>query len=225
MEKIAILGAGGFGREVLDILVAQNRISKKWTILGFIDENLELKGKILNGYPVLGSFEWFSETDKKERARAKDIKVVCAIGDNVSKKRVVEKAKGLGLSFANIIHPSVVMTDFITLGEGVIICAGCILTNQITIGNYAIINLDVTIGHDTIIEDYCTLSPGVHISGRNKIEEGANIGTGAVTIQGITIGQWSIIGAGAVVAQDIPKKVVAVGIPAKPIKQIEDVKE
>ncbi len=216
MQSIVILGAGGFGREVLDIIIAQNKVSKRWKILGFIDENPELKGKVLNGYPVLGSFDWFSKIDLKE------IRVVCAIGDNISKKKVVEKAKGLGLRFANVVHPSVIMTEFVTLGEGVIICAGCILTNQITIGNHVIINLDVTIGHDSIIEDFCTLSPGVHISGRNKIGEGANVGTGAVTIQGIVIGRWSIIGAGAVVAQDIPDKVVAVGVPAKPIKQVED---
>jgi sugar O-acyltransferase (sialic acid O-acetyltransferase NeuD family) len=216
MQNIVILGAGGFGREVLDIIIAQNKVSKRWKMLGFVDENRELKGKVLNGYPVLGSFDWFSKIDLKE------IRVVCAIGDNISKKKVVEKAKGLGLRFANVVHPSVIMTEFVTLGEGVIICAGCILTNQITIGNHVIINLDVTIGHDSIIEDFCTLSPGVHISGRNKIGEGANVGTGAVTIQGITIGRWSIIGAGAVVAQDIPDKVVAVGVPAKPIKQVED---
>ena len=216
MQNIVILGAGGFGREVLDIIIAQNKVSKRWKILGFVDENPELKGKVLNGYPVLGSFDWFSKIDLKE------IRVVCAIGDNISKKKVVEKAKGLGLRFANVVHPSVIMTEFVTLGEGVIICAGCILTNQITIGNHVIINLDVTIGHDSIIEDFCTLSPGVHISGRNKIGEGANVGTGAVTIQGIVIGRWSIIGAGAVVAQDIPDKVVAVGVPAKPIKQIEE---
>jgi sugar O-acyltransferase (sialic acid O-acetyltransferase NeuD family) len=216
MQSIVILGAGGFGREVLDIIIAQNKVSKRWKILGFVDEDPELEGKVLNGYPVLGSFDWFSKIDLKE------IRVVCAIGDNISKKKVVEKAKGLGLRFANVVHPSVIMTEFVTLGEGVIICAGCILTNQITIGNHVIINLDVTIGHDSIIEDFCTLSPGVHISGRNKIGEGANVGTGAVTIQGIVIGRWSIIGAGAVVAQDIPDKVVAVGVPAKPIKQVED---
>jgi sugar O-acyltransferase (sialic acid O-acetyltransferase NeuD family) len=216
MQNIVILGAGGFGREVLDIIIAQNKVSKRWEMLGFVDENPELKGKVLNGYPVLGSFDWFSKIDLKE------IRVVCAIGDNISKKKVAEKAKGVGLRFANVVHPSVIMTEFVTLGEGVIICAGCILTNQITIGNHVIINLDVTIGHDSIIEDFCTLSPGVHISGRNKIGEGANVGTGAVTIQGIVIGRWSIIGAGAVVAQDIPDKVVAVGVPAKPIKQIEE---
>jgi len=217
MQSIVILGAGGFGREVLDILIAQNKISKKWKILGFLDENPELEGKVLNGYPVLGSFEWLS------KANTEGVRVVCAIGDNISKKKVVEKAISLGLKFANVVHPTAVITDFVTLGEGVIICAGCILTNQITIGNHVIINLDVTIGHDTTIEGFCTLAPGVHISGRNKIGEGTNIGTGAVTIQGITIGRWSVIGAGAVVVGDIPDKVVAVGVPAKPIKGVEDV--
>ena len=219
MQSIVILGAGGFGREVLDILLAQNKISKKWKILGFVDENPELEGEILNGYPVLGSFEWFS------KANTKEINVVCAIGDNISKKKVVEKAKSLGLKFTNVIHPTVVKTDFVTLGEGVIICAGCILTNRITIGNHVIINLDVTIGHDTVIEDFCNLNPGVHINGRNKICTGAYIGTGAVTIQDITIGQWSTIGAGAVVVKDIPDKVVAVGVPAKPIKEIEGIED
>jgi len=217
MQSIVILGAGGFGREVLDILLAQNKISKKWRILGFVDENTELEGKVLNGYPVLGSFEWFSKVNTEK------VKVVCAIGNNISKKKVVEKAKRLGLKFANVVHPTVVITDYVTLGEGVIICAGCIFTNQITIDNHVIINLGVTIGHDTVIEEFCTLAPGVHISGKNKIGAGANIGTGAVTIQGITIGRWSVIGAGAVVTRDIPNKVVAVGVPAKPIKDIEDV--
>jgi len=219
MQSIVILGAGGFGREVLDILIAQNKISKKWKILGFIDENLELEGKVLNGYPVLGSFEWFSRA--RAQADTKGVRVVCAIGDNISKKKVVKKATSLGLKFVNVVHPTVVITDFVALGDGVIICAGCILTNQITIGNHVIINLDVTIGHDTVIEDFCTLAPGVHVSGRNKIGEGTNIGTGAVTIQGITIGRWSVIGAGAVVARDIPDKVVAVGVPARPIKAVE----
>jgi len=216
MQKIVILGAGGFGREVLDVLLAQNKVSKKWEILGFIDENPAKWGQILNGYPVLGSFEWFSE------ANLKAVKVICAIGDNKVRAKVVKKAKSLNLAFASVIHPTVVATDFVTFGEGVIICAGCILTNQISIGNHVIVNLDVTIGHDTVVEDFCNLNPGVHINGANRVCTGAYVGSGAVTVQNVTIGRWSVVGAGAVVINDIPDKVVAVGVPAKPIKSIED---
>ena len=220
MEKVAIIGAGGFGREVLDIFIAENKVSKKWEVLGFVDENPKLHGQILNEYPVLGSFAWFKMNNSRE------IKVVVAIGDNKMRKRVVDKVKDQGLTFCNIVHPAVIMTPFVSMGEGVIITAWVILTNQIKIGNHVIINLDVTIGHDTIIEDFVNLNPGVHINGNNKIREGAYIGSGAVTIQDVTIGEWSIVGAGAVVIKDIPDRVVAVGVPAeikKTLKKSTDV--
>jgi sugar O-acyltransferase (sialic acid O-acetyltransferase NeuD family) len=220
IQKIVIIGAGGFGREVLDIFEEDNRRQRKrrWDILGFIDDNPEIQGKKIRGYPVLGGVEWFSTPE------AKETKAVIAIGDNKVRKKVAEKAEAYGAKFCNIIHPSVIMTPYVKLGKGVIIAAGCILTNNITIGDHVIINLDVTIGHDTVIESFVSLAPGVHINGNNKIEEGVYVGSGAVTIQNIKIGKWSIIGAGAVVIKDIPEKVVAVGMPAKPIKPIEEEK-
>jgi sugar O-acyltransferase (sialic acid O-acetyltransferase NeuD family) len=209
LQKVVILGAGGFGREVLDIFVAENRASKKWEILGFVDDDVELHGKVLNGYPVLGSFDWFKTIDPKE------IKVIAAVGDNRVRRKVVDKAKERGLEFCSVIHPTVTLTPFVTFGEGVIATAGVIFTNQISVGNHVIINLDVTIGHDTVIEDFVNLNPGVHINGNNRIEEGAYIGSGAVTIQDISIGKWSIVGAGAVVVKNIPDRVLAVGVPAE----------
>lgn len=215
LQKVVIIGASGFGREVLDIFLAENKVSPKWEILGFIDEDPRLKGKVINDYPVLGSFDWFEKIDTD------DVRVIVAIGDNKVRKKVVNKAKSLNLKFCNAIHPNAIMTPFTSLGEGVIITAGVILTNQIKIGNHVIINLNATVGHDVVIEDFVNINPGVHINGNNRIKEGAYIGSGAVTIQNITIGRWSIIGAGAVVIEDIPEKVVAVGVPAKPIKSLE----
>jgi sugar O-acyltransferase (sialic acid O-acetyltransferase NeuD family) len=113
------------------------------------------------------------------------------------------------------------MSEFIELGEGVIICAGTILTVNIKIGNHVIINLNCTIGHDTIIEDYCSMMPTVKINGNNHLHKGVYVGTGATFIHQVTIGAWSTIGAGAVVVKDIPENVIAVGIPAKVIKHKE----
>lgn len=214
MQKVVIIGAGGFGREILDIFLAENKVREKWKVLGFVDDNAELHGKILDGYPVLGSFDWFNTVNTE------DVKVVAAIGDNEVRKKVVNKAKERGLGFCTIIHPSAVMTPFVSLGEGVMVTAGVIFTNQITVGNHVIINLDVTIGHDTVIEDFVNLNPGVHINGNNRIGEGAYVGSGAVTIQDIAIGKWSIIGAGAVVIKNVPERVVAVGVPAEVKKSL-----
>jgi acetyltransferase-like isoleucine patch superfamily enzyme len=100
-----------------------------------------------------------------------------------------------------------------------VITAGCILTNQIRIGAHVHLNLDSTIGHDVLVEDFVTVAPGVHISGNVTLGGGNNIGTGAAIIQGVRIGAGSVVGAGAVVTEDVPPDVVAVGVPARVIKQ------
>jgi len=215
MKRTVILGAGGFAREVLDILLAQNAVSKQYGILGFIDENPAMKGRILNGYPVLGGFDWFASKDQGA------IHAACGIGSPLQRKKVVTKAEDMGLQFCNVIHPTAVLTPFVSLGVGVVITAGTILTNQILVGSHVHINLDVTIGHDCVIEDFCTIAPGVHISGNVKLGTGVSVGTGAVVVQGVSIGSWSIIGAGAVVIKDIPERVTAVGVPARVVKENE----
>jgi acetyltransferase-like isoleucine patch superfamily enzyme len=50
------------------------------------------------------------------------------------------------------------------------------------------------------------------------VEDDVWIGAGAVVLDGVTIGRGSVIGAGAVVADDLPAYSIAVGAPAKPIK-------
>lgn len=213
MKSVVIVGAGGFGREVLEIFKAQNRISMTWDIMGFIDENKNLHRKVMNGYPVLGGLEWLKEHNNS------NLGCVCAIGTCEIRKRVVEKLMKIGVNFYNAIHPSVIMSEFIELGQDVIICAGSILTVNISIGDHVHIDTNCTIAHDAVIGSYCRLNPGVKINGNNRLDEGVYVGTGATFVQEISIGSWSTIGAGAVVIEDIPERVVAAGVPAKVVKR------
>ena len=214
IKKVVIVGASGFGREVVEIFKDANKIRKQWDILGFIDDSKEVWGKDTNGFKVLGGIDWLSEN------RGKKIGCVVAIGEPKTKKKVVERLKGTGVSFVNAIHPSVIMSEFVEMGEGVIICAGCILTVNIKIGDHVIININSTVGHDTVIEDYCSAMPCVKINGNNHLHEGVYIGTGSSFIQQISVGKWTTIGAGSVVVKDIPEKVLALGVPAKVIKPL-----
>ena len=212
MNSVVIVGAGGFGREVLEIFKDHNRVSKTWNILGFIDENKELHGKMVNGYPVLGGLDWL------RKHNSNDLGCVCAIGACETRKRVVEKLEEVGINFCNAIHPSVIMSEFVELGQDVIICAGSILTVNISIGNHVHIDTNCTVAHDAVIGDYCRLNPGVRINGENHLGEGVYVGTGGTFIQKVSVGNWATIGAGAVVIDDIPERVVAVGVPAKVVK-------
>lgn len=212
MRNIVIIGAGGFAREVQWLINDINNLNQEWNILGFIDENQDNKGKSLNGNIVIGSFEDILTITDEE------VYYVCAVGDPLIKKKLVEKANNINLKPATLIHPSVIISDFVNIGEGSIICAGNIITVNIQIGKHVIVNIDSTIGHDAIIEDYSTILPSVNISGNTVIEECVSVGTGTAIIQGLKVGKYSTIGAGAVVVKDIPCGATAVGMPAKVIK-------
>jgi len=212
LKKLVIIGAGGFAREVAWLVEEINNKNKQWDLAGFIDEDKKNHGKLINGIPVLGDFNFFKGGFKDP------IYAVCAVGDPVSKMALVKKAEECGFTFVNLIHPSVTLSKHVKLGTGNIICAGSILTINIDIGNHVCISPGCGIGHDVEIGNYSTILWHVNLSGNVNVGSGCLIGTKTVIIQGVTIGEWSTIGAGAVVVRDIPPYCTAVGVPAKPIK-------
>ncbi len=212
MHDLVIVGAGGFGREVLQIALDQNEEKKHWNILGFLDGNPDLHGKEIQGFPVLGGMNWIE--------RYPQTGLVIAIGNPLTRKKVTETLTSHGAQhFPVLIHPNAWIGRNVEIGEGTIICSGNQITTDIRIGRHVILNLNCTVGHDAVIEDFCTLYPGVHVSGNVYLEEGAEIGTGTAIIQGIRIGSFTTVGAGATVVKDLPPNVVAVGVPARIIKE------
>jgi sugar O-acyltransferase (sialic acid O-acetyltransferase NeuD family) len=208
---IYILGAGGFARETLNIYADSGKENE---VVGFLEDNCQRKGELLNGKPI-------DDTAILKELNKDNVELVCAIGTPL-RKGLIEYTKKLGYKYDVIVHPSVIKSRWVTFGKGCIICAGNIFTNQITVGEYTIINLDCTIGHDVVIGRYTTISPGVHISGVVSIGDGCFIGTGAVIIEKVTIGKGSFIGAGTVVSENIPENVLALGVPAKPIRKLTE---
>jgi sugar O-acyltransferase (sialic acid O-acetyltransferase NeuD family) len=211
MKNIAIIGAGGFGREVKTILDSINSVSPTFNFLGFYDDGFE-KGEILNYFPVLGGVEDINTI-------MEPIAIVIAIGDPQIKKAIYDKINNTNVDFPNIIHPNVLISkDFVELGVGNIICAGCIITCNIVIKDFVILNLMCTVGHDTTISSFSSFMPSINISGEVLIHEKVYVGTGAKIINLLEIGENTIVGAGAVVSKSLPANCTAVGIPAKPIK-------
>lgn len=211
MEKIAIYGAGGFGREVKMLIDQINQKERLFDFIGYFDDGVE-KGKIINQYPVLGGLNELNNFSE-------NINLVFSLANPNVKKDLLSKITKANISFPVLIHPSCYIgTDQVQIGEGSIVCAGTIITVNIDIGKHVILNLSCTVGHDTIIEDNCSFMPSVNISGEVKIGKGVYCGTGAKIINQLEIGENSIIGAGAVVSKDIPANCTAVGVPAKPIK-------
>jgi len=215
MEKILIIGAGGFGREVLWTINDCNKIEKKYSVLGFIDEDKSLHGQTIDGFPVLGGLDWIDSNYEKPMS------CIIAIGNSLIKKKIEKQLEKVNPSYAKIIHPTVISSQLVTIGDGTIIQAGTILTVNLKIGKHVHINMDCTVAHDSIIEDYVTISPGVHINGKTIIGDSAFIGTGVIMKQEIKVGPESVIGAGAVLLENVPKKSLYVGVPAKLKRKID----
>lgn len=212
MKNIAIVGAGGFGREVKMLIEQINKTEDKWNVIGFFDDGIN-RGELINDSPILGGISDLN--DWRE-----ELAVVFAIGNPVTKRKMVEQVKNDKISFPVLIHPNVSIGDmqYNQVGEGSIVTAGNIITVNIQIGRHVILNLCCTVGHDTIIKDYCSFMPTVNISGEVEIGECVYVGTGAKIINQLSIGENTIIGSGAVVSKSLPANCTAVGVPAKVIK-------
>ena len=208
--KTAIVGAGGFGREVLALLNNINTVNYTFNVAGFIDDNLEV-GTSIGGLTILGSVNQINKMNLDA--------VVVAIGNSKVRKEVVNRLPE-DIKTPTVIHPSVLIenSDTISIGKGCIICAGNIITTDVSIGDFCILNLASTIGHDAKMGDFVSVMPGVNISGGAKIEYGVYIGTGAKLIKATTVGKNSIVGAGAVVDTYVEPNTTVVGVPARPIK-------
>jgi sugar O-acyltransferase (sialic acid O-acetyltransferase NeuD family) len=203
-----IFGSGGFAKEVFQI-IEESDLSNRFK--GFIEPDALLKKK--NSSSLLG-FEILPLSSISLKSS-----MLISIGDGQLRRKIVEEELSLDLLFPNIIHPKAIVSKWVELAEGAIICAGVIITVDVKIGRFAQLNLNTTIGHDCQIGDYFTSALGVHVSGNCTIGDFVYIGTGAVIKQGITICSNVTIGMGAVVTKDITEPGTYIGSPARKLEK------
>jgi sugar O-acyltransferase (sialic acid O-acetyltransferase NeuD family) len=204
MKKLYIIGAGGHGQVVLDCARASG-----FEIGGFLDDNEELYGKIINGVEVIG---------KVELSKRLDGLFIVAIGDNTKRKEVVETLNFGKGKFAKVIHPSATIGSNVEIGEGSMIIGGVVVNTNTKIGRHVIINTSSSIDHHNEIGDFVHIAPGTHTGGNVHVGEGAFVGIGVSVIPEVKVGKWSIVGAGSVIIEDVPDYATVVGNPGKVIK-------
>jgi sugar O-acyltransferase (sialic acid O-acetyltransferase NeuD family) len=209
-----IVGAKGYAKELLQHFHKKNQLNN---LLFYDDVSDDLPNLLFNKFKVLRTIE-----EAKTFFETISNKYVLGVGAPKARFLLKNKMDRVGGAIEKVIVDSVEIGSYgVKIGNGVCIMSGTIMTNDISIGDYTLINLNCTIGHDSIIGNYCELTPGVHISGHVNIGDFTSIGTGAVIIPNIKIGKNCIIGAGSVVNKDIPDNSIAVGVPAKVIKEVE----
>ena len=213
MKKIAIYGAGGFGREVAALIFAINKKTPTWNIIGFFDDGVE-KGTLNSHYgKVLGGMDELNNWDTP-------LDLAVAIGTPASLKYVVERIKNPNVNFPNVIHPDFLYSDpeTFSIGKGNIINRGCSASCDVTIGNFNVVNSNIGLGHDNKIGNFNVFMPSVGISGEVTFGECNLVGVGAIILQQIKIGNNVRIGAGAVLMTKPKDGNTYIGNPAKIFK-------
>jgi sugar O-acyltransferase (sialic acid O-acetyltransferase NeuD family) len=209
-----IIGAKGFAKEVLEIFSQQKQTEN---IAFYDDVNTDIGDLMYQRYPIIKN-----ENEAIKYFKATDNKFTIGIGSPKLRNKLFIKFTGLGGEFTSSISPLARIGSFGNeIGEGSNIMTGTIITNDIKLGKGVLINLSCTIGHDTIIGEFAELCPDVNVSGNCYIGDFSFIGTNATILPNIKIGKNVIVGAGSVVTKDIPDNCLAIGTPAKIIKELE----
>ncbi len=205
--RLLILGTRYLAIEIADLVSDMLDVE----LVGFV-ENLERQRceERLEGLPV----HWIDDlTAEHRRCHA-----VCALS-TTQRYQFVDQARGRGLSFTTLVHPTARISTKSKLGEGTMVSPRCLVASHTVLGEHVFMNRGSMVGHHTHIADYVTIQPGANIAGLCRIGERTYIGMGATVIDRITIGSRSIVGAGAVVTKDVPDGVQVVGVPARIVKQ------
>jgi sugar O-acyltransferase (sialic acid O-acetyltransferase NeuD family) len=210
MKGLVIMGAAGHGREVAACIraIAVTSIHLP-ELIGFLDDDVSRHGTIVAGLPVLGARGGIND---------QELHFALGVGYPETKYRLIQGFRHANTAWPTLIHPSAVIHERVTCGQGTLIQSGCILTVDITIRDYVTLNVGATVSHDCTIDDFATISPGAHIAGNVTIGEGAMIGIGATILQGVTVGAWATVAAGATVIEDVGPNAVVGGVPARLIR-------
>ncbi|MFP4674217.1 MAG: acetyltransferase [Opitutales bacterium] len=210
-KKLLIVGAGGFGREVLAWAQAHPDCGARWTISGFLDDN----PSALDGYEYATSITGTIRDHKP----ARDELFVCAIGTPSIKRNVCESLRERGAEFIRLVHPSVILGAHVSLGEGVVLCPRVTLTAEVVVGDFVCINCHSSAGHDTHIGAWSTISGHCDLTGGARIGREVLLGSGARILPGKSVGDGALVGAGSVVLRSVKPEQKVFGNPARAFEQ------
>jgi sugar O-acyltransferase (sialic acid O-acetyltransferase NeuD family) len=204
-EPLVIVGSGGHGREVWDVVEACGG----YELLGFVDDSGDAPGVRDDGVHLLGPIAHL--------ATLGPVKVVVGIGDPRPRATVVKRLREYGdVSPAEaLVHPLASVGSRCTIGAGTVVAAGARITTNVRIGNHCYIGPNASVGHDAVLLDGATLYPGSVVSGSVSVGEAATIGAGATIRQGLRIGASAFVALGAGVVRDVPEGTTVAGTPAR----------
>lgn len=192
MQRLAMIGGGGFAKEVAEIAT-------------------------LNGYDVVGCYAQSpghfatihkGYLDELLRDRADYDGVVLAIGGADRKSIAVRRAmidwiQANGLSAPALVSPRSIVATGVKIEAGSLVAHGAILSVDASLAAFCVVNAGTIVGHDTVLASNVTVAPGAFLGGGCTVGADTLVGPMAKILQGVEIGRDVIVGVGCVVMQKL----------------------
>ncbi|MDA2923068.1 acetyltransferase [Acidobacteria bacterium AH-259-L09] len=212
---VVIVGAGGHGRVVLDVLRSAER-----RVIGFLDDNPSLHRTQVLGTPVLGSTRKAPRLVDKEGAS-----FLVGVADNVVRGKLMNRLRLFDVPFASVVHPAATVASDVMIESGVVVLAGAVVNTGSRLRVGSLVNTSASVDHDCDLGEFAQVQPGSVLTGGVVVGRYAFIGSRAVVLPLKSIGENAYVGAGAVVVRDVSSNEVVVGVPARVIKYRESLEK
>ncbi|MDX2377631.1 NeuD/PglB/VioB family sugar acetyltransferase [Microbacterium sp. LRZ72] len=215
VDELVVVGAGGFGRETLDVIEAINASTNEavWKVLGVTDDapsSVSLERLAARGYKYLGP-------SPDVRASRSATMYVVGVGSPNVKAQIVADFDAAGWEAPVLIHPSASIGSMTALAAGSVVCGGVQLSTNTRLGRHVHLNPGSIVGHDAALADFVSVNPGAVVSGDARIGARVLIGAGAVVLQGLEVGAGAVVGAAACVTRSVRPHQTVVGVPARSV--------
>ena len=210
MKKLHIIGAGGWGREVLILLRDHADCGTEWEIAGFLDNRPHMLDGIDCGAAIVG--EPLTHQPKDDEV------FVCAIGLPNGRRQFSQPVLDKGGKFMAL-HDAPLgwISVRVHMGKGAILSHRVQVSPDVHIGDFANIHSGTIISHDVRIGDYAQIGAMVFMGGGAQIADHAIVYPHATIMPGVKVGEGATVGAGAVVVKDVAPGRTVFGNPAKVI--------
>lgn len=195
---LVIVGAGGVGREVLDVLASTGRV-----VDAFADEARH-DGPV-GGLPVHGLL-----------AVQRHDRYLLAIAAPDVRRRLATLLDDRGAVADVAVHRHALVGRATVHGPGLLVHGHATISCDVTLGKHVQVHYNATIGHDVVAGSFVTVLPGANVGGAVELGDGVTIGSAACILQGRRVGAGAMVGAGAVVTRDVEPGTVVAGVPARP---------
>lgn len=207
-KKLIIVGAGGLGRIVHDVLSRDDEITQKFVLPGFLDTRVDMDLPSGMDVAILGNPLTY-------QAQSDDV-FIPAVGDPKWRKKLLTPLINQGVSFFSYTRQASIAARA-DIGQGVFLTPGAVISTDCKIGDFTYVDTYVIIGHDAKIGAHCMIGAMSFLAGGVHVEDGVALHPRVTIAKSIVLGEGCTVGIGSVVVKSVAPSVTVFGNPARVI--------